>query len=69
MHALIFLDPPTTSPGCSLLVQVVEPYDIDADIEVLDPESRLCRLAASDKAAAYGLPHVLRLVSRDGAFR
>jgi hypothetical protein len=38
-------------------------YDLEGGLEVVDYETKLCRVV---EHAAFGLPHVLRLVSKDG---
>ena len=46
--------------------EIVGPYDLEGGVEVVEPATRACQLGAGE-ADAIGLPHVMRLVSRDGA--
>lgn len=43
---------------------ILSAYELKGSVEVVSEEIRLCRHSECD---AFGLPHVLRLVSRDGA--
>ena len=43
--------------------EVAAAYDLEGGVEVHDANACLCRVL---ERAAYGLPHVLRLVSKDG---
>ncbi len=38
-------------------------YDLEGGVEVVDYDTKLCRVV---EHPAFGLPHVLRLVSKDG---
>ncbi|KAG1662271.1 hypothetical protein FOA52_002160 [Chlamydomonas sp. UWO 241] len=42
--------------------EILSKYDLEGNVEVVSEEIRLCKYSAAD---AFGLPHVLRLVSRD----
>jgi hypothetical protein len=41
-------------------------FDDDGGLEMLDTGTKLCRLAGQGKA--WGLPHVLRLASKQGTY-
>lgn len=43
---------------------ITSAYDVEGQVEVVHPDTKLCRHSATPYA--HGLPHVLRLVSRDG---
>jgi hypothetical protein len=44
-------------------VEIAAAYDLEGGVEVLDAFTKLCRVM---EHSAYGLPHVMRLVSKDG---
>lgn len=45
-------------------IDLVSAFDNEGGLEVADPVTKLCRLAACGNVC--GLPHVLRVVSREG---
>lgn len=43
---------------------IMSAYDLEGGLEVVTSDMKLCKLATSKHC--YGMPHVLRMVSRDG---
>jgi hypothetical protein len=44
-------------------IEIAAAYDLEGGVEVLDAFTKLCRVV---EHSAYGLPHMMRLVSKDG---